>query len=307
MDRNYSGGWFHSEQVSRKVKHYEHSDTISISNSMLAGLVKSFKRHSEKHITSLNTAVNIGASLHKAYDHPFLCRMCQNLFTINKSYGKHECFSHYGYRDLSNPKGPTWSCCGKKLSERGCMSCDHLATSSVTKYTTPTPSMEINLAGALYNLYTCLPLSEKPGPHDDIGTKGNKIFFLRRFLDNEALKTLMRAHPKFLRLSMQYLTQEVYDTMFITGGGGGGVSTDVQSCYIPVYLKKRDAAIVLPSFGVRIQPSTAQRAGVTKKKREKKKKKKSKKNNPDYMTIYLNIFESRLSVPLSRPSWFVKS
>lgn len=201
MDRNYTGGWLQKERLSQIVSKKEVIEVLSFDN-VRKGLIESFNNGMKRNYESRDALTRPGISILQLYDTVHRCSMCKNLFTINRSYGKHDCYAHYGYRDYTNPGAPRWSCCGGLLSDIGCMECDHLPeepgrNAARRPYSNPTPTMDVPLGAALFG--ASLPPS--------------KSFFFKRYLKDQHLKGIVKKNPTYLRVKLRYLEESMYKTI----------------------------------------------------------------------------------------------
>lgn len=268
MDRNYTGGLF---QVDRTIKNITKKEHVEIKPAIrvLPALLRSFKDKAQNDLFMKHYVIREGS--HKivhCYDKVFKCSLCKNLFTINSSFGKHECHSHFGYKDFSIPGTPKWSCCGKKLSEMGCMKCDHFPSSlNSSKYATSTPTLEIPLCAAIYGLIT-----NNTTPMQNDFNK-NKLFFLSRFFKDPQLVAILKADPFYMRIQLSYLDSKSFNLIKNISSGS---SSNIKSLYVPIILQKKIQK------GVNRGGFT--HSGITKKK------------------IYVNLPRSKIIMPLYRPN-----
>jgi hypothetical protein len=211
MDRNYTGGWFQTERLAKSISRKEFSEIVPFVN-LIPELLVTFDASLKRDTPTYQNIVDEGAPIVERFDKVHVCRMCKNHFTINRSYGKHDCFAHYGYRDYTNPGNPRWSCCGNPLSDIGCMECDHLAEVAGITYSNPIPTMEIPLCAGLYG--STLPKS--------------KSFFFKRYLEDKELLTLMRKNPNFLRTKLRYLDEKQYKSLL-----SSSALSKTRSRYVP--------------------------------------------------------------------------
>ena len=196
MDRNYTGGWFQTERLAKSIARHETCEIVPFAD-LMPGLLIAFDKSLKRDTVTYQTVVDESMPVVNGFDAIHRCRMCKNFFTVNKSYGKHDCFAHYGYRDYTNPGAATWSCCGDVLSSLGCMECDHLPETSNVAYSNPIPTMEISLCSGLYG--RTLPPS--------------RSFFLKRYTQDEELLKVMKRHPNFLRVKLRYLEEKAYRSL----------------------------------------------------------------------------------------------
>lgn len=219
MDRNYTGGFFQLENIAKRAHRHEHCEIVAADDVIMSRLVKTFdKMLLSRDMLTRQTIEETGATSMNEYDKVFVCKMCKNYFTINRSYGKHECFAHYGYKDHSRPGAPVWSCCGNALSSIGCMECDHLPNVTQGSYSNAFPTMEVSLTAGLYG--ATLPA-------------GN-TFFLKRYLKDEKLRAIMKRDERFFRIKLVFLDEE----MFRVVSKSGSMASKIKSRYIPFDIKK---------------------------------------------------------------------
>ena len=218
MDKNYSGGWLQMERLSKTVSRKEITEMVSF-DKVEEGLVEAFDQGLKGSSDTRNAIVSPNARVVESLDIVHTCAMCKNFFTVNRSYGKHDCYAHYGYRDFTNPGNPKWSCCGNLLSSLGCMECDHLSEESNKSYSTPCPTMEISLGAAFYG--ASLPAS--------------KSFFFKRYLTDRKLKRMIRKDPNYLRVRMRYLEENTYRSLI-----SSSALAQTRAKYLPYIIKTRN-------------------------------------------------------------------
>lgn len=217
MDRNYTGRWFQSERVTNSIFSKEKCEIVPFLD-LGPELMDVFNTYLKRDVPTHQSIVEDGLPVLKGFNTVHRCRMCKNFFTINRSYGKHDCFAHYGYRDYTNPGAPRWSCCGNPLSNLGCMECDHLSEASQSIYSNPIPTMEISLNAGLYG--STSPKSES--------------FFFKRYLEENDLRLLMEKNPDFLRVKLRYLDEKNYKTLL-----SSSALSKIRSRYIPYTIKTK--------------------------------------------------------------------
>jgi hypothetical protein len=211
MDRNYTGGLLQIEKSAKMISRREISEIVPFSN-LMPELLIAFDASLKRDTPTYRNIVDDATPVIDGFDKVHVCRMCKNYFTVNRSYGKHDCFAHYGYRDYTVPGEPRWSCCGNPLSSIGCMECDHLAEATRTTYSNPSPTMEISLSAGLYG--STLPNS--------------RSFFFKRYLEDKDLRAHARKNPDFLRVKLRYLDEKKYRSLL-----SSSALSKTRSRYVP--------------------------------------------------------------------------
>ena len=225
MDRNYTGGMLQRARVATRIDEEEHAETVPFSI-VKEDLLRSFYEGMTRSSDRRNAVTRSSREIVNALDVPHRCSTCKQYFTINRSYGNHDCFSHYGYADRGKPGGPAWSCCGRPLSSLGCMECEHLPERVNSKgeterkrYRKPEPTMELPLGASLYGAY--LPKS--------------KPFYFKRYLNDERLiEDCSGNDGDYLRVKMRYLKQSAYNKLI-----GSAALSPVRARYFPYVLNRK--------------------------------------------------------------------
>lgn len=214
MDRNYTGGWFQTEKYIKSLSKYESCDIIPIDKTFMNTMVNNCKKMQQgkqynNHLTN--------ESFNKIHQ----CKMCKNYFTMNRSFGKHDCYSHYGYKDYSGKGHPIWSCCNNPLSSIGCMKCDHFPiykSRNGKSYTNKSPKIEISLIVVLRD-YNCIKTTT--------GTS-----FIKRFFNDYKITSTTTNQ---IQLKLFYLDESIY--MNLLKSLNISMVSKGKFTYVPINLK----------------------------------------------------------------------
>jgi hypothetical protein len=281
MDVGYTGGLNNSVKIPESLLKNQLRVTTRASN-LLNDILISYRKKASQCPAIRRKVAEEGSLKIMQYKTNRVCSNCEKPFNVFDDYGTRTCYAHYGAKDYSPSSGPVWSCCQKKLSTLGCMRCDHFPKGVSGRYISPSPTFRIPLTACLYGLTSQHKERFFLNNYFWIDAKGRyrdlDSSYVHDKRDNYQDEGSKKYRPT---VNLVYVTRKDKEALFGLG--------NTKSEFDRVFIKLRVPETLLKKGGFTTKTTEKSRnrstgSGVIKKSR--------------VVVVYVNIVESKLSVPL---------